>query len=214
MISWPCLYTSSSTESRSSGDRNVWPFTICRALSVRAYISAFPPASECAAKTSASDHSTFCVHRPTLRTPASLSIMAAVCQHSDMYPPLNPKGRIRGSLSKLEFTLLIVIFIGFSFFPAEQPRPDAAETPSMPSPAAPEAFRKPRRESSECRFGISIDRHSFMRQLSRGQQWKLMPCRPHFKPKNCGPQLKLKKCGQHSSIPCSYRINTKPDPCS
>ena len=41
--------------------------------------------------------------------PDSLSTRAAVCQISVMYPPLKPKGLIKGSRSKLEFVARILI---------------------------------------------------------------------------------------------------------
>jgi len=49
-----------------------------------------------------------------LRMPELLSRREAVCQISVMYPPLNPKGRMRGSRSKLDETDLIDISFSVS----------------------------------------------------------------------------------------------------
>ena len=68
-----------------------------------------PPLSECPAKTWASLHNTPCEHSPIPRLPPALPSIAALCQISDIYPPLNPNGRTSGSRSKFEPTVVIVM---------------------------------------------------------------------------------------------------------
>ncbi len=103
------------------------------------YIIELPPASEKSLKTFASDQRTFCEHSPTFSVPDDDLIQAAVCQISDMKPPLKPNGRMSGSRSKFELVFVIVIFFSrFMFVELYESNGEPAKTP----PAIPVAFIK------------------------------------------------------------------------